>query len=59
MRNPCTCDYEYDKACKTDKYLDLKNYSCKKTSSGKLVLACKDEMLSTTDDKKLHLMIKK
>ena len=30
MENPSACDYECNKACKVDKYLNTKNCSCKK-----------------------------
>ena len=54
-----TCDCTCDKACKIDKYLDVKNCSCKKRLFGKLVLACEDEILNATDisldDKKVTL----
>ena len=47
----------YKKACKTDEYLDIKNCPCKKRLFGKLLLACGDEILNTTetslDDKKV------
>ena len=42
------CDYECNKACKIDEYLDTKNCSCKKRLIGKLLLECKDEILNTT-----------
>ena len=54
MLNPSTC--ECNKACKIDKYLDPKSCSCEIWLFGKLVLACGDEVLNTTnnslDDKK-------
>ena len=31
------CDCEYNKACKIDEYLDIKNCSCEKRLIGKLV----------------------
>ena len=49
MWNPNTCDCEYDKACKSDEYLDIKNCSCEKRLIGKLLLACEDEILNTTE----------
>ena len=48
-----------NKACKTDVYLDIKNYSYEKVLVGKLVLECEDEMFNTTEtllnDKKQHM----
>ena len=49
MWNPSTCNYECDKACKTDENLDIKNCSCEKRLFGKLTLACEDEILNTTE----------
>ena len=57
MWNPSKCDFECNKACKIDKYLDDQNCSCEKRLFGKSVLACGDEVLNTTetslDDKKV------
>ena len=54
------CDCEYNKACKINEYLDIKNCSRKKRLFGKLVLACEDKMLNTTessfDDKKVTFL---
>ena len=36
MRNPITCDYESDKACKIKEYVDIKHCSCEKPLNGKL-----------------------
>ena len=36
MWNPSTCDWECDKACKIDKYLDIKNCSCDMFGTKKL-----------------------
>ena len=44
MWNPSTYDSESNKACKIEKYLDIKNCLCKKRPFGKLVLAYKDEI---------------
>ena len=56
MWDSSTCDWECNKACKTDEYLDIKNCSREKGLFNKLVLACEDEILNTTetlfDDKK-------
>ena len=56
MWNLSTYYCECNKACKTDKYLDIENCSCRKRQFGKLVIACEDEILNTTetllDDKK-------
>ena len=55
--NPRTCDCKRIKICKINKYLDTKNCSCKKCLIVKLVLACENEILNTTetshDDKKV------
>ena len=57
MWNSSTYDCECNKSCKIDKYLDTKTCSCEKRLFGKLVSACEDEKLSTTetslDDKKV------
>ena len=47
MWNPSTCDCEWNKACKTDACLEIKNCSCKKRLFGKLVFKCEDEVLNT------------
>ena len=56
MWNIRTSGCECNKACKIDEYLDIKNRSCEKRLFCKLALACKDEILNTTetslDDKK-------
>ena len=49
MWNRSTCDCEYNRTCKIDKYLDVENCSFKKCLLGKLVLACDDEILNTTE----------
>ena len=41
------CDCECNKTCKVDEYL---NCSCKKRLVDKLVLACEDEILNTTEN---------
>ena len=48
MWNPSTCDCNCDKSWKIEKYFDIKDCSCKRRLFGKLVLACKDEVLNTT-----------
>ena len=57
--NPSIGDCKCNKACKIDKYLDIKNCSCKKFLNGKLVLEYGDEIFNATEallnDKKLHL----
>ena len=57
MWNSSNCDCECKEACKIDEYLDIKNYLCEKSLFDKLVLACQDEILNTTeasfDDKKV------
>ena len=56
-----TCDCEYNKACKIDEYLDIKNCSCKKRLIGELLLTCEAEILNTTeislDNKKVACLI--
>ena len=57
MWNTSTCDCGCSKACKINEYLYIKNFSCGKRLFGKLVLACEDEVLNTTqasfDNKKV------
>ena len=48
MWNPGTCDCECNKVCKVDQYLYIKNCSWEKCI-GKLVLACEDKILNTTE----------
>ena len=59
MWNPSACDWECNKACKIDEYLDVKNCSCEKRLIGKFVLECEDEILNTTktllNDKKSNI----
>ena len=43
------CYRKCSEAFKTDKYLDIKSFSCKKCLFGKLVLACEDEIFNTTE----------
>ena len=43
------CYRKCNEAFKTDKYLDIKSFSCKKCLFGKLVLACEDEIFNTTE----------
>ena len=50
MLNPNTCNFEYNKACKIDEYLDIKNSSCRKRLIGKLILECDDKILNATED---------
>ena len=49
MWNPSSYDYECNKACKIDEYLDNKNFCCKKHIIGKFVLERVDEILNITD----------
>ena len=51
MWNPSNKCNKCNKVCKIDKYLDIKNCSCKKCLFGKLVLvlACEDGILKTTE----------
>ena len=48
MWNPGTCDCECNKVCKVDQYLHMKKCSWEKCI-GKLVLACEDKILNTTE----------
>ena len=34
MWNPSTCNCGYNKACKSDQYFDIKNFSCVKRVIG-------------------------
>ena len=54
MWNSSTGDCKYNKACKIDKYLDVKNFSCKKRQLGKLALACEDQILNRTETSLEH-----
>ena len=56
MWNLSTGDCECDKAWKIDKYLDIKDFSCKKSLFGKLVLACEHEILNTAEKKKKEII---
>ena len=49
LQNPRIYDCECDKASKISEYLDIENSACKKRLFGKLVLACENEILSTTE----------
>ena len=49
MWNPSTCDCVCNKACKIDQQLDTKRCSREKRLIGKLLLACEDEILNTTE----------
>ena len=49
MCNPNTYDCEYNKACKINEYLDIRNCSYEKRLFGKLVLAWEDEILNATE----------
>ena len=49
MSNPITCDCQWTKACKNDKNLGIKNYSCIKRLFDILVLASEGELLSKTE----------
>ena len=57
MWNPSTCDFKCNKASIIDVFLDIQSCSCEKCLIDKLVLACEDEILNTTEtslsDKKL------
>ena len=49
MWNPIKYDCKCNKACKIEKYLDIKNCSCKKRLFDKLVLASEDGILNITE----------
>ena len=49
MWNHGTCDCECNKACKIDKCFNIKVCPCEECLTGILVLACEDEILSTTE----------
>ena len=49
MWNLSTCDCECNKACKIYECFDTKNCSCEKRLLAKLVSACEDEILNTTE----------
>ena len=49
MWNPITFNYECNKACKIYEYLYTNNFSCKNYLFNKLVLACEDKILNTTE----------
>ena len=49
MWNPSTWNRECNKTSNIDKYLDIKNCSCRKRLFGKLVLSREDEILNTTE----------
>ena len=55
LQNPSMCDCECNKTgiltWKTDKYLDIKNCSCRKCLFGQFVLTWEDEILNTTETK--------
>ena len=62
MWNPSICDCECRKACKTYKYLDIKNCSCESYLIGKLVLECQVELkpnLMTKEKKERKKHVKK
>ena len=40
---------KWNKACRIDEHVDVKNCSCKKFPVGKLVLECGDKILNTTE----------
>lgn len=44
-----TCDSKYDKTCEIVEHLDIKYCSPKKRLFDKIVFACADEILNTTD----------
>ena len=46
-RNRCNC--ECNKACNSDDYLNIKNFSYKKHLFDKLVLGCEDEIVNTCE----------
>lgn len=44
-----TCDSKYDKTCEIVEHLDIKYCSPKKRLFDKIVFACADQILNTTD----------
>ena len=50
MCNPIRCNWECNKACKIDEYLDTKNCSRGKRLIGKLVSAHENEILIKTEN---------
>ena len=57
MWNLSTWDFECNKSCKIYKRFDIKNCSCEKCLFGKLVLACEDEILNTTESPLLNIKV--
>ena len=49
MWNPIRCDYECNKIYKIDEKFSIKNCSCEKLLTGKMVLECEDEILNKTE----------
>ena len=49
MWKSTTCDWQCNKVCEIDEYLDIKNVSSKKHLFFKLVLKCEDEILNTSE----------
>ena len=49
MRNCSTNDCECNKSCKNNEYLDIENCLREKHFFGKLVLACKDDILNSNE----------
>ena len=51
MWNSSTCDCKCNKACKINKYLDIKTFSYKKGLLDKLALACEDDFKIKINEK--------
>ena len=49
MWNPSTCDCQCNETYKSEEYLDIRKYLCKKRLFGKLTLECEDEILNTPE----------
>ena len=49
MWNGNRCNRECNKACNSDDYLNIKNFSYKKHLFDKLVLGCEDEIVNTCE----------
>ena len=49
MWNPSMSYCEWNKACRIDEHVDVKNCFCKTFSVDKLVLECGDKILNTTE----------
>lgn len=55
--NPSRCNYEFNKAGKIDKYLDIRKCLCEKRLFNKLGLTYEDEVLNTAETLTIKLLI--